>query len=197
MLPDNILFNSTTIVSSVLAPDNNIRRHNKEDFEIGPASLTDLSKGLMFKPWRVWTDGLSAFLAPVDNQSNPNLLFSDINIREVSFAFDQLARPQVVYISDTTCKFWFFDSTISAQNTMVIPGATSPILTLDDKRVKSASTSDVLLFYIKAGALFYRQQRERYEIERNLMTLPGNVKRLVSAGMSTSNRLQVNYSTLT
>jgi len=29
------------------------------------------------------------------------------------------------------------------------------------------------------------------------MALPSNVKRLVSAGMGTSNRLQVNYSTLT
>lgn len=196
MLPDNVLSN-LTITSTVLAPDNKVRRHLKEDFELGPMALDDLTKGLMFRVWRAWTDGLSVFLAPESDQNNPITLFTDTDVREMSFAFDQLGRPQVAYISNTTCKFWYFDSTMPGQNTMVIPNAKSPLLSLDDKRVKSANSSDVLLFYINAGTLRYRQQRERYQIERNLMTLPANTTRLVSAGMGNRNRFQVTYATLT
>ena len=59
----------------------------------------------------------------------------------------------------------------------------------DDKRKVNQSSSDILLSYIRAGALYLRQQRDRYAIEYQLSTaLTG--KRQVQAGLNTILRYQ-------
>jgi hypothetical protein len=53
--------------------------------------------------------------------------------------------------------------------------------------------NDVILFYIKDGALFYRQQRDRYGVERRLCDCPNTTIRIERVSMNTLNRLQIEF----
>lgn len=78
-------------------------------------------------------------------------------------------------------------------------GVYSPRLCLDDKREYQNASRDVLFFYIKTGTpekLCYRQQRERYTVERELVDVPANTLRLGRVGMAKTNRVQIEFITL-
>jgi hypothetical protein len=68
----------------------------------------------------------------------------------------------------------------------------SPRLTLDDKRSSQFGNSDVMFGYMRGQSLCYRQQRDRYTIERVLRTdLPEDI-RLKNIGMMSNWRLKFN-----
>jgi hypothetical protein len=71
-------------------------------------------------------------------------------------------------------------------------------LSLDDKRSRQTQQNDVLMFYTKTGAvdydLYYRQQRERYTVERLLAT--ETLRIITQFGMHESWRVQVSTSDL-
>ena len=56
-----------------------------------------------------------------------------------------------------------------------------------------ATAADVLLFYIRAGNVYYRQQRDRFSIERLLGAVPVGMTRFLRWGMSTTLRVQLEF----
>src|SRR5690606_9335710 len=95
--------------------------------------------------------------------------------------------------ADGSAAFRWFDPTLAAFDVVELPaGTTSPRCVLDDKRHVSgtiAGASDIILAYIRGGALYYRQQRDRFLIEYELANgLHG--AELDQIGMNTHNRLQ-------
>ena len=71
-----------------------------------------------------------------------------------------------------------------------ILGAVNPRVTLDDKRRGQTSSSDVILAYLRAGSLYYRQQRDRYLTEY-LLTANPPCGGLATLCMSTGGRLHL------
>jgi hypothetical protein len=65
------------------------------------------------------------------------------------------------------------------------------MLTLDDKRALASATNDVILAYIRAGGLYYRQQRDRFAVEYVVGTGVGSSSRIVALGMGANMRLQI------
>ncbi|MCO1337134.1 hypothetical protein MO867_22680, partial [Microbulbifer sp. OS29] len=98
-------------------------------------------------------------------------------------------RPVIAYVEAGTAKLYWYDSSAGAQTTSTWPGIITPRLTLDDKRSTQTSASDVIFAYLNNGHLYYRQQRDRYEIEYRLqenVNSPG----LIKIGMNRQFRLQ-------
>lgn len=157
------------------------------DFEMGGRALNDPSAGLRVKLWRARVEGNLVYLGPVDETEQ--VMFVRPDITEVSLAFDQNMRPTIAYVQDGQARLWWYDSAAAGMVFTPYPGISNPRLTLDDKRPGQASNSDVIMAYIRAGGLYYRQQRDRYQTEYQLAaSLPCGG--LASVCMNTGGRLQ-------
>lgn len=184
---------STAVQAALLSPDNRDRTDLLLDYELGGVALNDPSQGLQVQPWEAWSDGAHVWVAPSPGRSPTTLLLTGSGITEVALSFDQNMRPTVAYVEAGLAKLFWFDTSIGAMVTTSYAGATSPMLTLDDKRPVATlgGTSDVLFFYLLAGSLCYRQQRDRFTIERVLGAVPPASTRINRVGMGANNRLQI------
>lgn len=176
------------VPSAFLTPDDEVTIA-MIDYEAGGVAIQDPSQGLTGYTWKIFQVNLDVFVQR--NGADPVLLFSQDNITSLSLAFDQNMRPNVAYtLADGTVALRWFDSTIQNFRTTNFGTARCPRLTLDDKRIEMTTTSDVLFFYIKGDELCWRQQRDRYGVERVLVNgiLPTTV--LKNVGMNTVYRIQ-------
>lgn len=171
------------------------------DYEMGGVALSDPSRGLQVKNWtlRVVTD------KDTDQQeirvSAPGVvettLISGAAITEAALAFDQNMKPAVAYVQAGAAKLWWFDNTIPGTTIIALPaGVTSPRLCLDDHRPNQTGISDICLFYILAGNLCARYQRERFTVEHVLHAVGAGAS-LVSVAMNKDWRLQFRFRNFT
>lgn len=188
-LPDNTL-STTPAPATPLAPDGTERNDPTVDYELGGIALNDPSQGNQVQVWRCWTDGTSVWVAPDNNLPAKTLILTDFDITEVSIGLDQNMAPTVAYVAGGVCKLYWFDSLISGYRTTTYPNHYTPMLTLDDKREGQSAVNDVLFFYVRDRKLCYRQQRDRYGVERVLQAVPSNEVRIMSLGLSSNGRLQ-------
>nr|PZN74572.1 MAG: hypothetical protein DIU57_19165 [Pseudomonadota bacterium] len=119
----------------------------------------------------------------------PQAVYTGDDITEVSLAFDQNMNVCVAFVEAGMAKLLWYDTTV---NQLVVTelgeGVTHPRVALDDTREFNRANSDIILAYIKEGALYYRQQRDRYQIERLLS--PGPWIALKRIGMGSGYRFQ-------
>lgn len=110
---------------------------------------------------------------------------------EISFSFDANMQPTVAYVASGQAYLNWYDSIEATYvTTELADGVTTPRVSLDDKRFLGSNAyqvSDVILAYVRAGNLYYLQQRDRYTIERLLKT---GVTPLIKIGFSRGLRLQ-------
>lgn len=188
-LPGDVL-SATPVAAPLLAPDNAVRLKLTEDFERGGVALNDPSQGLDVRDWRVFTDGTGVWVVPVPALgAEPVLLLTGSGITEVALAFDQNMQPTVAYVEAGLLKLWWYDSLLGAMTTTSYPGATGPMLTLDDKRRTQLGGSDILFAYVREGFAYWRQQRDRYGVEYLMGETLGAV-RITQLGMGENGRVQ-------
>jgi hypothetical protein len=191
VLPENVL-KTLSAPSAFLEPDGR-ERNPLEDFEQGGVAMGNASMGLQYQSWRAWwVDGV-VYLAPVFG-GTPTALFTLANVTELSLSFDQGMRPCVAYVAGGQAGLRWFDATVGDYAVLPLPGAASPFLTLDDKRPDFVAASDVLLFYLLDGGVWYRQQRDRFAVARRLANIPTFTQRITRCGMGVNNRLQIEFS---
>lgn len=166
MIPENRL-STTAMPAELLLADP--QPSMKEALSRGGVALSDPSLGLDFQTWTLTTDGTDV---SIQGETGPStVLFSSTGVSEVSLAFDQNARPFVAFVDATGPKFWWYDSLIQGARTTDLPaGSQNPRCCLDDSRPSQDSASDIILAYVRAGVLYFRAQRDRYTIERQLTT---------------------------
>lgn len=161
------------------------------DYELGGRALNDPTEGLQVLTWKGWaTEAGDVYLeAPAVPAT---LIFSAPGITELSIAFDQNMRPFFAYVQNGLAKFRWYDTDLGANRvTELHVDDRSPRCCLDDKRDMQASQgmNDIILAYVRYNALYYRQQRDRYEVEYQLTSvIPG--KRFLRVGMNQVLRLQ-------
>jgi len=189
-LPDNTL-SEITVEGVLLTPDIDGRSPNKlVDYELGGVALNDASQGIDVKIWRATYSGGSVKFSPSPFVSETSVI-TVAGITELSIAFDQNMRPTVAYRAGGECRLYWYDSLIESPTTTVFnPTALSPFLTMDDKRYSADERNDILFFYIQDGVLCYRQQRDRFGVERELTTVPGGYY-IKKCGMNNGLRLQL------
>lgn len=193
-LPLNQL-SSTPVPSLFLAPDSRLRLSLLADYELGGVALFDASQGLMVQVWEVRVVSGTTIQVKPEAGATWTDVTTDTAITEVALAFDQNMRPTVAYVAGGVAKLYWFDSLAVAFVTTFFAGASSPVVTMDDKRALEMTANDVLFFYIIAGTVYYRQQRDRYTIERSLGVVPAGATRFKRWGMGDALRLQLEFGT--
>lgn len=164
------------------------------DYEDGGVAIQDISKGLLFQRWRalLLNPGQPDSYVQLDAPTvEPFTLVSLPGLTEISISFDQLMRPTLAYVQNGTAYLRWYDSAAAEYVTDEIgSGIITPRVALDDKRFIASNgyqSSDVILAYVKGGDLYYRQQRDRYMIER---LLKADVKPLIKIGFNRGLRFQ-------
>lgn len=160
------------------------------DYEMGGRAINDTSAGLQYQLWRVRVDEDVVYLGPDGGNEQP--AFIRPGITEVALAFDQNMQPVIAFTQGGQAWLWWFDGTVPGMVFTSILGAVNPRVTLDDKRRGQTASSDVILAYLRAGSLYYRQQRDRYLTEY-LLTASPPCGGLATLCMSTGGRLQFGF----
>lgn len=192
-MPANTL-SSLPAYSAFLAPDDRVRASLLVDYEMGGADIGDPSQGLQVKAWEARVDGNNIQVRP-DGAGAWTTVTSDTSITELALAFDQNMRPTVAYVAGGTAKMYWYDAVAAAYVTTSYPGATSPVVTMDDKRDMQIGLNDVLLFYLQGGRVKHRRQRDRYTIEYDLADVPTGMTRIARWGFTEGKRIQLEFST--
>ncbi len=139
------------------------------DYEMGGIALNDPSEGHLYQEWNYFiTRDLSQIWIMAEEVA-PALLYEGFNITSVSGTFDQNMRPTYAYVEGGEAKLYWYDT--AAEEAVVTnygPNVFTPKVTLDDKRFFAQGFNDIIFGYVKNGHLYYRQQRDRFTIERLL-----------------------------
>lgn len=191
MLPQEVL--SSELVDGPFEYPRNVPRAPLIDYEYGGVAIQDPTLGLMFQVWKgEYTEG--AIMLSAQNVA-PFAVVTAANVVDFGFTFDQNMQPFVAYeLANGTVFFRWFDGTVPGFVTTQLPaGSACPRCTLDDKRLSQTAASDIILAYVRAGSLFFRAQRDRYEDEYTLSTEIG-ASRLLQIGMNRRLRMQFQLS---
>lgn len=189
-LPQSQL-SATPYPAPFLSPDNHSRTSPLYDMERGGVALNDPSEGINGYDWKVWAEinVIKIARAPYDNPTT--VITTAAAIYWISLAFDQNMRPTIAYMESNKCMLYWYDTVTASPKFSAFADCTSPMLCMDDKRDGADSYNDVLFFYLRAGRLWYRMQRDRYNVEYDLGEVPTWANRIDQVGMSTNGRLQV------
>jgi hypothetical protein len=172
-------------------PDDVPRVPLTTDLELGGTALNDPSFGLQVKDWKFFYVLDDVVVAPAAGGAT-TVLFNRPNVTEVSGAFDQNMNPAVAFVDDLGAWLWFFDTVPGAYVFLELPAGTrTPFLTMDDKRATANQYNDILLFYVLNTNLTYRQQRNRFAIERILYSFNGPEVDILRVGMNKGLRVQI------
>ena len=200
MIPSNpaiYVIDSTNrkLVSRFQTPDNRVDSEELQDWEYGGIAIQNPSKGLRYQIWTgYWNPADSkAYLVPQDGEGIPVEIFTESNVVEFAFSFDQNMRwCAATRDSSNGMKFRWYDAAVEAYVTSTYSGIYSVRLCHDDSRdiQVNLGTSDVILTYISSGQVCWRLQRDRYLTQ---YTAPGsypNSHRITNFGMNSTGRLQ-------
>jgi hypothetical protein len=173
------------VPSTFLAPYNEKYTPYSQNI-LGGINLGDGSRGRMFKLWNVsYVDNVIR-LKPADG----DIVWtrSENDVRSVSCAFDNNMSQVIAWKKDDGCYMYYRDTLTQNFITRSFPGATACRVCVDDSRDFYNQNSDVMFVYTLNNRVYYRRQRDRYDIEYFV----GNSKRqLQRVGPSQGLRLQI------
>ena len=192
MMPDNVL--STTPVPARFSGARSGAITKTVDYEDGGIAIQDPSEGLLYQRWRarLFNAGKDDAFVMLDAREVPEFVWLTVpRMTEISFSFDANMQPIVAFVADDQAYLSWYDSALPGYTTTALAAdVETPRVTCDDKRFlgsQSYQRSDVILAYTRGGDLYYRQQRERYTVERLLKT---GVTPLIKIGFNRQLRLQ-------
>lgn len=186
MIPLNRL-SVTPQPAEFLEPDDIETPSSLVDYELGGVDLNDASQGLRVRNWRLRMVGNDV---RINADGVPETtLFTRSGITELSLAFDQNMRPYVAFIQNGQAILRWYDTLAQQQVFLdLAEGTVTPRVCLDDKRPLQVGASDVILAYVLNDNLYFRAQRDRFEVEYLLQANVGG--RLIRVGMNRKYRLQ-------
>ncbi len=163
---------------------------------IGPIEVNDPSQELNDHFWAAYYDDVNEdiVLENMDNSQTEIIFNEQDGVTNIGLAFDQNANDVYAWITGLgVLKLRWFDASIPGDTIVSLGSAQSVVITMDTKYFPSSASSDILLFYIRDGAIFYRVQRDKYQIEYASPVTSGAIS-LKRIGTTTGYRTQVVYS---
>lgn len=189
MLP-NATLSTTVEAAAFLPPRTNVRYSasaGESDTHYGGVALGNATLGLQYQLWTAFIQGGAIWL---EAPNTPAYAFlPGVEAVWVALAFDQNAREFIAYstASGSTYYYWY-DSTVPGYVTSELPGYVPRVFAaLDDARIAESASADIILAYVRDDELYFRAQRDRYDIEYSLAVVPAT---LVQIGMNAINRFQ-------
>lgn len=191
MLPDNVL--SSRVMRGDFAGVRALPPHDGIDFHSGGVALNDASMGMEYQVWQaeIKTDPQSTaqWIEVSAPNSPPITVHSGHDITEVSLSFDLNMQLALAWVEAGQAYLMWFDNTVPGiVTTTLAADVANPRIINDELRPAFSAGSDIILAYLRGGALYYRQQRDRYQTERLLDAGPWTD--LIRIGMNSKNRLQ-------
>ena len=185
MIPENT-FTPEPVVSDFLPPNDGPYSPLTQTVR-GGLALGDNSLG---RNSQNWTVDYNANLVSVKSSDNTVRFTLPVNgALSVSLAFDTAMRVVLTWTTLTEAFLYYFDTLTSNYITVAYPGVTSSRVTVDKYEDFFTASSDVIFAYVKNDKLYYRQQRDRYGVERFIKDLTeANI--LIKVGPNKGNRLQ-------
>lgn len=183
MIPGN-QFTTTPDVKPYIPPYN-LPYNPLEQTVLGGIALNDPSQGRMYQNWVIYYDSPYIRIKP----EGGSVVFSleMANVTAVSLAFDSNMNIAIAYQKNSGSYLYYYNFDVSAFSTLEIAGATSCRAVVDDPRTFYTPDSDIMFGYTLNGNLYYRQQRDKYLIERLIGPADGI---LLKMAPSEGNRLQ-------
>lgn len=152
---------------------------------LGGTALGDAAAGRQVKLWVVeYAYGIIS-VGPDNGPVELTLAVPDL--LSVSLAFDSNMGVVLGWQSTTGGNLHYFDIELNSYVTKPFPTASSCRVCVDDARDFYSSQSDVIFAYTATDTLYWRQQRDKYEID---YIVGATTKKLIQIAPSTANRLQ-------
>ena len=162
MIPDN-RFSSQSFKGTLYNPWTGNLRVSQH---WGPVAIQDVSQGLGVKLWTAKVENQREVVVSAPGVSPVVWYTHSADITQLSLSFDQNGRPAVVIVGGDGQGFLrWFDPVPNAIVNLNISYAITPKVTLDDNRPFNGAHSDIILAYVRAGFVRFRQQRDRFTIE--------------------------------
>lgn len=167
------------------------------DIKTGPVNLSDSQGNLAAKFWMVYQETNDVKLVSAVDEttwSEPILIFTEtFIIEDISLTFDQLGREIIFYKTSEGLILWYYDSIdgMFIKKTIATEGKT-PIANFDLIFDTSDPDSDALIFYVKNDGIYWRVQRERFDIEYFSYEEKEDIE-LYNSGITTGLRFKLDY----
>ena len=194
-IPENRM-STVPVPADFYHPEDEPRLNYLVDNEGGPKGQNDVSAGMNFQHWVLsfsQLDGTVTLTPQVEG--NPIVLPALApGAQQLSFCFDQNARPAITWVIDRTAYLYWYDSNQATFVTDEYPNTVSAMLTLDDKRISQVERNDILFWTTKEVntnlySLYCATQRERFLTTRAMANdVPPYLFR---CGMNNGLRVQV------
>lgn len=156
-----------------------------EEAVLGGTAIGDPSNGRQVQRWTVFYDSGNIKVAP--ESGAVALTLAVPGVLTVSLDFDANMAVAIAYQTATGAHLYYYDSVLGNYSTFNVLGATSCRVGVDDKRLFNSSASDVIFSYTLDDKLYYREQRDRYLVER---LVGPSIGILLRSGQNTLNRFQ-------
>lgn len=188
MIPSNA-FTPVPLVSDFPSPTNEPYTPLRQ-VVMGGVALNDSSLGRTVRRWVVYYANGTIYVRP-ESEADPVFSMPASNVLSVSMAFDNNMALAIAWQTPTGANLYYYDTTASAHTTRFFPNVTSCRVCIDDVRQFYVASSDIIFAYTLNNALYWRQQRDRYEIER---LVGATTKKLKRVGPNVQRRLQFELS---
>ncbi|MGI2079161.1 hypothetical protein [Shewanella putrefaciens] len=164
------------------------------ELALGPVEVNQSAGNLAMRYWLFEeVDGevlLYKFIGEL--KEFDSVLFTSGAVVSLAASFDQLGKPLVFYDTGTELRLWWYDPLLANHTTTVFGEGAYPFATFDIRWDTSNQRSDVMLLYMRSGAIYYRVQRDRYSIEYTTPVTSDAVF-IKEADMAVDYRLQLLY----
>lgn len=171
-----------------------IRENHLIDYEWGGIAIQDTSQGMRYQVWQVFYNRLisSICIRRMAFSEEIVILPNMQNITRLGLAFDLNMRPTICYVQNGISYLYWYNLFTNEATITEFTDMKNPCITLDDSRSVQSSQSDIILAYQIGRDLYYRQQRDRYQIPL-LLIENHRASTLFQIGMNLGNRLQFNF----
>lgn len=175
------------------APEDSLRTNRLKDFERAGTDIQNPNSGFNVRSWtceKLSTGDVIVY--PADDVAYVTTMYTDLSITALSFCFDRSMNPTLAVITPSNGVLRWYDTSVLSYVTQLFSG-TDCYLLLDDKGQFSDAYADVLLMYLRGPNLYYRQQRDRFLVERLLYTFAGPDLFIRRAARCDNHRVQVEF----
>ena len=186
MLPENTI-STTPVPTSFLVPSKT-EDDVLIDYEWGGVDIRNTSEGLGKYIWEcVYKDNWIVLKNPIETVNWLNI----VGVTQLGLAFNFNMQPCVTYVKDSKVYLNWFDTSVQQYVTTDFGNTIkSPQISLDDRRNETSNSSDIIFAYVKGISIYYRQQRDRFNIEYYVGDITQDGTTLVQIGMGRNYRFQ-------
>lgn len=183
MIPSNAF--TVAPVFSAFSPPYDRTFHSWSQTVLGGIAIGNGSTGRQVQNWTMAYDGVTIRIGPEGSAATFSYAVSAAS--NVSLAFDANMAVVLCWMTGTGANLYYYDTVSLAYAYRSFAGYTSCRVAVDDARLVATANSDVIFAYTRAGMLYYRQQRDRYNTEYTIGT---TTKKLKQMAPNIGNRLQ-------